>query len=170
MKVHEIEYFPESLSIMFNHFKKFDIKSSLTPVDDYNALYLAIMNSEFHHYQYIDSLNDYSINFHLEEISFVDKVYYFLCRKQNEESSFNLLIDFVRGPGISFLKFTSSLDNHPPFTKGFLDSKGNIMISTLNEREEIQYVSHSEILSLSSFEKLIDVYSSPDKLVIVELE
>ncbi len=170
MKVHEIENFPESLTIMFNHFRKHDMKSSLAPVEDFDALYKAIVNSEFHEYQYIDSLNDYSIDFHLEDSSFINKVYWFICKNISGESEFKLLIDFVKEPGSSFLKIDYSLNQHPPFIKGLLDVNDNIMITNLHDGEKIQHVTQSEILSLEAFAKYIDDYSSPGELIWVNVD
>jgi hypothetical protein len=169
MKLFEIENFLETLSILFNHFMKYNIKSSLQLVADYGLLFEKIMKAEFVKYTYLANINSYNIDFLMSDDSMKDNVFIIMCKDLKDVNFIDIHIDFSGSSQVSFIKIEFSIEKHPPFVKGLLENE-IFRTSSLNEPDIFIETSDSKILSLSEFTSFIDEIVIPRELRIVEIE
>ena len=169
MKLNEIKNFPETFSIIFDHFEKYNIESSWNTVESYKNIYDKIMNSEFDDISYLMNTHSYHIDFFAPDNFLKDKAFIIMCKDVSKKNFIDLLIDFSDSERISFIKIEFSFDKHPPFAKSLIKND-KFKISYIDEPDEYADIDDSAFISLPEFKEFVSKIIEPDSPVMIEVD
>ncbi len=169
MKLSEIRFMPETLTLLFKHFRDNSIHSAIAEVESYASLFDLITGSEYLRHSYIEPVNTYDITFTLPDGIDINNVWYFLFDNGRKEESSSLLIDLFKAPGESFIQFEFAFEKRPPFVTGLMDENYQIIYSGYDEKELVD-VTESEIISFEEFTLFLSRNSSPGEIIWIGVE
>jgi hypothetical protein len=139
VKLKDIHLFKENLMTIFDHFKKYNITSSISNTERIDELLENIFESEFLYYDYYEGINYFQINFKYPISSLFndhDKDYFVLFYIFGiEKKQSSLMID-ISIKDDCFINFAFEDEKLIPFIKELIDENGNIKITNFDHEEE----------------------------------
>lgn len=162
--------FIETISLLFEHFKKCGINSSIQPEADFNQLACLFMEAELKGFSYYQEDSEYTVDFITREIT-EDIVYYFLFSDSILRPKNTLLIElWINGP--YFIRLSIKSNMYIPLARGFLDYNGLMPIHVYDHELgscKIEYIK-PVIMSNEEFHGFLQSYTCQGKVIGIEVE
>ncbi len=158
MNLGEISGFRVTIESIIRHFEKNGIESSLSNLEDYAELLNCLLDAEFLNVTYSKNGHQYTVDFKHENISMLNKTFYFIFGNENDPDVNSVLIDFSNDSTAS-LMLAIDTTKHLPLFKSIQEFEINY--------KEGQY---SEIMNAEEFSNLLSHNSEPGQLTIIEVD
>jgi len=118
MRLRDIHLLPESLSMLFEHFKRNNISSCLMPLVDDQALIQRLLDSQFLDFQFLSNITQTSFQIATEPV--VEPEYYMFIFKKSEHDYGNDVMIEIYEDGCAYLIFSFVAEKYLPFIRGLI--------------------------------------------------
>ncbi len=168
MKLSELNYFSEFLSVLFDFFKEYRIVSSAEPLDDIEGLRDRLLGADLVAFTYLSNIRKYSMEIMFDTPPDKDEIYTFLWGAVDSKKINEFLVDI--GANLAFLHVEIIAEKYPVFVRDFLTGRGELRASCFGEDDMMIPLDDASIMSMDEFRQFLAGNAAQKDYTIIGVE
>lgn len=167
MRLRDIHLLPESLTMLFEHFKRNKISSCLMPLIDDQALIQRLLDSQFLDFQFLSNICQLSFDIITAPVD-EPEYYMFIFKKTEQDYGHHIMVE-IWEDGSAYLILSLDINKYLPFVRGLMEDD-LLKVSSLQEGDTHIAVHETDIMTMDEFKNFLSDNSMPGKIIFIEVD